>query len=621
MGLLEDAKKRADDLGLAPSEPRAKVQKIKPVTAHAGAPLVFDDDLIPDGSSGTPEGDGLDIVIDQLDIIDTYLLWCGKMSPDYGAGQRESIMISCPDPQHRDSDPSAWINLDEQVWFCGTCQKGGDKYDIAAWHFGYDVPSYKTSSFPELRRKMAEALGYSVRKSVGGRDIVTGGPGLGEPEPEPELATVTQIAGDPVRQRSDPSRLWPQIDWRAIVSEGTFLNIWMKECAKDDLPEEYYFWLGLVALGMAIGDDATLDDSNPVKGNLFICLLGATGMGKSRSVRALEELVRDALPYDHDDPHSTGACLIANPGSAEALADSFSRPLMVDPLDPTKITGYAKVRGLLKVSELSDLVASGNRAGNKIKPMLMDLYDAPTDITLRSRGFGTVRAETPYCSMVTSTQPGAIKDLVAHTDVASGFANRFVFAGGQPKRLVAIGRSRLNLTDAAQALRRVRSWSGSGRLVNLDGAAAARFTAFFDSEIAPAKLDEDKALMARFDLVLKKVILLFSANEFVEVPPAALVDRVLAIYPYMINSTALVAEQVGSNTFNECMDAVAALISTWEGDKPPSVRDIDRFTPKRFNREMLIKVVSALLSLERIVEIPSAVGDRGRPTVRYRSVA
>src|SRR5580765_1718264 len=80
-------------------------------------------DLIPDAPyEGRSEEDtNIDHVLDRLTVLEAYNRWCGKMRPRVRPGQRESIMISCPNPSHVDSNPSAWINLDKNVWTCGGC--------------------------------------------------------------------------------------------------------------------------------------------------------------------------------------------------------------------------------------------------------------------------------------------------------------------------------------------------------------------------------------------------------------------------------------------------------------------------------------------------------------------
>lgn len=146
---------------------------------------------------------------------------------------------------------------------------------------------------------------------------------------------------------------------------------------------------------------------------------------------------------------------------------------------------------------------------------------------------------------------------------------------------------------------------------------AAVFTAFFDKHIVPMLLDEECALMARNDLVLKKLILLFAANEGVIYPGVELVERALALHTFLVDSATIVKDRIGSGDFNECMDSVLRLVQKWPGLKPASISEIDRNTPRRFSRELLVKVVEHLVRLERITEVLPEPGARGRPTTRY----
>ena len=98
-------------------------------------------DAVPSEADGYERSDTekqIDEVLGNLSVLDAYTRYCGKMSPKIG-GKREGVMILCPMPDHRDKNPSAWMNLDNNTWFCGGCQEGGDQYDIAAFHFGYDA--------------------------------------------------------------------------------------------------------------------------------------------------------------------------------------------------------------------------------------------------------------------------------------------------------------------------------------------------------------------------------------------------------------------------------------------------------------------------------------------------
>src|SRR5690242_12548861 len=154
----------------AEEEARRKEQE-----ANQASQLNFDPELIPPNEFQRSEEDrAMDRIIENIDIVDAYRRWCGKMNPVVRSGQTEGIKISCPIPGHVDNNPSAWINTDSQLWYCGGCDEGGDVHDLAAFHFGFPVPGYKEgAAFHDLRRKMAEDFGFTFTRYPGGITVVT----------------------------------------------------------------------------------------------------------------------------------------------------------------------------------------------------------------------------------------------------------------------------------------------------------------------------------------------------------------------------------------------------------------------------------------------------------------
>ena len=141
-------------------------------------PKPVDEDLIPEVYDEDEDDLQMDSIIDSIDILDAYRRWIGKEVDEKTTSQTEGIKVSCPNPGHRDKNPSAWLNSDNRRWFCGGCQEGGDIYDLAAIKFGYQRPDYKDGkAFHDLRREMAEAYGYRV-KVVSGKEVIwrEGGP-------------------------------------------------------------------------------------------------------------------------------------------------------------------------------------------------------------------------------------------------------------------------------------------------------------------------------------------------------------------------------------------------------------------------------------------------------------
>lgn len=578
----------------------------------------FDEDLIPDVLGDRPvteEDRNIDELLAQVDILDAYARWCGKMTPKVGS-KRESIMVSCPLPGHVDRDPSAWVNLDKQTGNCAVCG-GFDKYDIAATHFDIDYRS-NPSLFPQLRRAMAEDLGYYVTTG----DVVK--PITIEPDDEDDddfaggqPSNVISLHPEPEPEPGVDHSLI-RIDWRAIAPEETFLRKWMEICSEDDLPEEFYFWLGLMALAMSCGEDAVLVDRKPVKGNFFLCLFGPSGMGKSRSTAALSRLLREALPYDHSDPKSIGALVLPQPQSAEALVDSFSRPIY-DPADPSVIIGYGHVRGLVKFEEFATFAGKANRQGSGLKPQLTEIYDGE-NISVRGRMSGTVIAENPYCCVLSTTQPGSVKSVLANDDALSGFVNRWVFAMGVPKPLVAIGGEPLDITSTVQPLQSIHQWAHFGRKVKLDDAATRVWSEFFHQEIEPLKVGEDASpLLARIDLTLKKIMLLLALNEKTTVVTESIVQRATALLPYLKATYAHLDNSMTTTATSDCIDAITRILE--RRGRPMSARDIRRLLSKRFDTKAMVEALRLMEASGQVEKEVTKRGKVGRPTEKWSLVS
>jgi hypothetical protein len=577
-----------------------------------------DDDLVPDASTERTEEDNqLDEVIKKIEILDAYARWCGKSTPVVASGQREGIKVSCPIPDHPDRDPSAWLNLDKNTWYCGRCSQGGDVYDIAAYSFGFPVPDYKKgAAFHKLRKQMAESYGYVFVKPPGMTTPVLIPP---EPEPEETEADVINIVEDDDWE----DIVFPTFDWREIVQPSTFLDIYMNRTHIDDIPEEYHFWNALVALGLALGKDVSLFDRLPVYGNLFICLLGNTGDGKSRSFTHLRRLLREALPHKWDDPASKGTHVVMTPASAEVLIHNFSKPVL-DPTNPKIISYYAPVRGLIEFNELSALTGRTSRMGNVLKPALMEFYDMAPVIGTSSMTGGKKEAHEPFASAFTTTQPLALKDLMRRSDADSGFLNRWIFASGKQKERVVIGGYKIDITPAVKPLQEIHGWSGfGGKQIAWSDEAALKFTEYVTNNVFPIQKRDDSGFLTRIDLTLKKLILLLTANIKQDVVPVEIVDQVVMLFPYLIAAYGIPAAQIGNSAQIEIQETILRNIKNWTEKKGTGMtyRDLYlRIKSKKYPPDLIHKMLKILTDMGMIDVVATTAGKVGRPTVRYKYV-
>jgi len=608
-------------------------------------------DLVPDADSAYERSDAdltIDRLIENLDIVEAYRKWIPKPIPPFSAAKREGIMVRCPRPDHRDNNPSAWINRDKGTWYCAGCGEGGDAMDLASFYHG--MGDYKHGkSFGELREKIAADLGYRIIKAPGVTNppVVPSAPPAAAPEPVAEtstppapplppapvsvpvavdveggpLATVTSIYGDDVEK---DEIILPTLDWKPLIEEGTFLDTYMQHCIVDDVPEEYHFWSGLMAVSMACGRDVTLVDRKPVLGNLFMCIVGKSGAGKSRAISHLTELTGMALPYDHSDPMDRGVKTIPTPGSGEVLIHQFSKPIYDTSGAKPVIIGYAPVRGIVDFDELSAIVTRTNRQGSTLKTNLMQFFDGRKTVTSTSMTSGDLRAEHPYACVAAGVQPKALPDLVSDSDAVSGFLNRWLFVTGTPKKRTAIGGTVVDVRPCIPQLQEIHEWANGRGMMSWSEEAADEFTRLFDERIDPLQQRDDTDLFTRIDLLCKKLCLLLSANELLEEVSRAVVLKVELIFNYLCEIWNIQAENLGNTDEKMCEERIIDLLKR----KGPSQKDgslqigyIVQIVGKKYSRKMIEECLRRLASLHVIDSYIPPAPKVGRPPVpRYRLV-
>lgn len=601
----------------------------------------FSGDVPDAGPDRSEEDQQIDKIIDGIDIIGAYRKWCGKMTPDPGF-RREGIMISCPKPDHRDNNPSAWINLDNQTWYCGGCAEGGDKYDIAAFHFHYPVPGYKEgSSFHKLRREMAESMGWKFKEALGGGTVIyqdepsdppsrdesstttTNTDETDKAPGEQEQASVGILYADETDTEQEVFN-YPSIAWREIIPEETFLYAYMEACTNDDAPEEYHFWHGLLALGHAAGRNITIDDTDDVYGNLLVCLLGGTGVGKSRSRRRLNEVIRAAMPYKDSGMDTSGVKIVSMPGSGEYLVAEFQY-LAHDPTNPKIPLGRKPVNGIVDFDEFSGLLARASRPGNTLQTKIMEFADGNPWITTGSNTRGEIIAVDAYCSVTASTQPKAVRSILSKDLANSGFLNRWIFAGGPPKERETFGGSHstrvIDLAMSKELLGKVYGWAGNPHRITLteDGFDAA--DEFLKETLHPTQARDDTDLLKRLDLIFKKLILLFCVNEKRKTADAKIVQRVERLFKYVIDCYAILNMQIGMTIGHEIAREIERHIIRHQKatKRGASVRDLRRYMArKNYAPDQLLRSLETMVKLDMIYMEEIDHSQRGPKTPRYR---
>lgn len=613
------AKRRAELLGYVVTKP-------DPVPA----PQAWDADLIPDvvyePTPASEERLEIDAVLRRVDVLEAYNRWIGKMTPDVG-GKTKNIMISCPLPTHPDKHPSASIDLskgDGGVWACHACQDGGDKYDLAAIRFGFARPDYKGKDFPELRRRMAESLGYKYRQEGKAEwlvkptqpitpDSAGGGAATTEEAPARAGLVTQQDEVPPALSVVQPSDDGPALDWRALgcITSDTFLYEWMNATSALYEPEEFYLFGGLLALGSAVGNSVTLDDEPNVRANMMVCLVGTTGAGKSRSIANLSKLISTALPFKEDN--GGGVKLVNSSGSGEDLISQFC----YSTVDST--TGERTswpINGLYEEDELEGLMARIARPAGTFRSTLMKFFDTSRPISASSKTNGLSVAKDHFLQLVSSTQPKRLGDLTTGGDATSGFLNRWFFVFGGEKFRPAISQVRLDIDQSVDLLRNVRAWSSGGKLVRFaDPAANQYWEKFVQENVRPIESSDD-ALAGRISLQCKKLLLLFSINQRMTVITIQHIEALANLFPYIKMCYGIVEQNVGKTQLQGCIDA---MLKYFESHPDTDLTDrilAKQSGAKKYDAATRVQAYEKLLRLQVIMEVRG----RNESTHKYRLV-
>lgn len=592
----------------------------------------------------SPEQRVLDDFISMISITDAYNQWADKGHCNPG-GRKDSIKVRCPNPAHPDHDPSCWLNTEKNVFNCAKCG-GGDIWDIAAWRFGYPVPGYKAdpASFRALREAIGDFFGLRIEKGIAGDPFVVQTPQL---PIAATTATVTVTEPDSgqsygndgqnviytaegseaeelkLTNEINASREFPGIPWRDIVPEDTFLRAYLDATTADDSPEEFHFWNGLLGLGMAVGGMRTLEDSPEVAGNLFVCHVGGTGTGKSKSKRHLTNLIHEALPYKRDDQPPFGAQYLNGIQSGEVLIKQFQHD-MVDPIDGKLLGYWPFIRALVDFEEMAELIGKNNRQGSTLKTTLMNLYDSPRWLSSTSMTHGNIGAERPFGSAVTTTQFKSIRTLISRNDDNSGFANRWTFASGIPKKPFSVNRVRVDLTRASSMLTGINMATRAHELITWNTYGEAAWDKFFHNVYIPQRERNDVAITQRVDLMMKKLFLLFAINENSKVITADIVMRVMHLYHHVMETYGVVEFEIAASEESDENDLILRHVMrmtglTGLGGRGPTANELYKVM-KRKNSSIgkFRKNLENLVVLGMLIEHKVPPGPQGgRPTSAY----
>jgi hypothetical protein len=230
------------------------------------------------------------------------------------------------------------------------------------------------------------------------------------------------------------------LDWRSLpINPQSFLGQWMEhaETYYPNVPKEYFLFVGLQAIGLAMGHWVTSTTlGRKLTAQLMITLVGPSGGGKTTAVSELMKMFRNVMGPKFDEDLGTGVKIVSSPASSEALLKSIYTEIedTTSPIPGTKReTG---VTAWLYEDEFATFVdRASRRGGGTLKTRLMQLYDFSKHESMTvqelvidefSLTSGRRVLHDTFFAGCFTTQTDAVRAMMTRVDLVSGFLNRII---------------------------------------------------------------------------------------------------------------------------------------------------------------------------------------------------
>jgi hypothetical protein len=216
-------------------------------------------------------------------------------------------------------------------------------------------------------------------------------------EPEPDI---------PVLSRAAPTI--PEECWRGIFRD-------YREIARKagEAPDAFHFAGIAAALSAALGRSVCMQDPVEVFPNLFICVVGEAGCGKSEPERfAIERVLRPAVAE---------TMIMTSLDSGQGLVATIKNRKGKSP---------SVVIALTEIRSLIDKVAQ--KASGDLVPKLNDLYDCRTRLEINTKNSYVDVDDVPPGVFLAATTPEWMEN-VKKEDLTGGLGSRILFMPGDPR--------------------------------------------------------------------------------------------------------------------------------------------------------------------------------------------
>jgi hypothetical protein len=302
----------------------------------------------------------------------------------------------------------------------------------------------------------------------------------------------------------------------------------------------------LAAFGCACGRGAHYQvEADRHYPNQFCVLVGPSSKGrKGSSWGHVRRLLADA------DPAFVERCLVGGLSSGEGLISQVR-----DPLHEHDSAAPADKRRLVLEQEFAQVLKVLSREGNTLSPIVRQAWDGePLQAIVRNN---PLRASQAHIAIVGHITKDELLRYLTATELANGFANRFLLIAVERSKLLPFGSAIENeqLAEIRDAVRLALRFAAAHRPVTFDAAARERWVSIY-TELSTGQPGLAGAATARGEAHVVRLALIYALLDLSERISLEHLEAALAVWRYSASSATWVfGDSLGDQTADEIWSA------------------------------------------------------------------
>lgn len=348
---------------------------------------------------------------------------------------------------------------------------------------------------------------------------------------------------------------------------------------------------------------------------VLFCLI----VGKTSRARKGTSYGRIKKIFNEIDPEFVANNLVSGLSSGEGLVHLVRDPikeLTTDDFGIKKETivdpGVLDKRRLVMEGEWATALTSAGRDGNKLSPIIRDLWDS-SNLQILTKN-NPINATDPHICIIGHI---TIEELLLKTtsnDITGGFGNRFLPVASEKKRNLPLGRS-LDLDRIRPILDKIRQGIEFGKkagMLSFDENAVVEYGSFYES-IDDSRGGVFGALTARAEAMVPRLSCFYAIMDCSNVIRSEHLRAAIALWDYCEASVKCI---YGTKTGNKSADRIVdeLKLTTHGLTQTEIIRDIFKNNTSKNEIALALKV---LKDSGQILEIKGRSDDEGRTIKKW----